>query len=483
MREELNSKYETYNVNQDNQEALTMESEMLNSSLDNENMDLIDEEITTIIQISAGETKVFSHRNIHLKSSVNCAGELIFDHCIINYNEADIGDEIALNRNASLSIKNCDVRCKGPSRDFFITCEGPGRITIDSSSFEDCTFFISAASGCEFTMTNCRLHNCYKGFLELFESNSVIKDNIIIQDGLMGSYFKGDYYDKKRMISISGYNNSTTEFSNNIIIEEEGFREAIAVDKKKKVVSHSDWSCYESNRGEVRNCTFNGISNPVIAPGFIECRFENCTAGIKMSKHASCAKNPYVEGCLFSNSTNVICTIEGSRISNCQFVSCYNNIISPASTCDFGGGVIVEFCQFLNTENRKVENRLLSEYLDAGYPLGVLGSGLSNVFCLTFSRGNDSKSKASYLKKCIFDGVVLEDNFLIGVVGTRKPSGTVVHIEDCDFRNIGIGGNTETIISKNMKYNTLFKSKDFSAVNVSKCRGLYPYTVSDTSSI
>lgn len=438
---------------------------------DNENEEISDETISSIVQIYEGETKIFKHKNIHLMAYINCAGNLIFDHCIINYNETNIGDEITLQENASLTIKNSEVICKGVDTTYFISSEGLSRITIESSSFEDCSFFIKAGSECIFSMTDCKIHNCFRDFLELFDSNCVIGGNIIIQDGLNSFYTKAPYRSQNRLIEAWG-ENSEIEFYNNTIIEEDGFKEGLKFGctdevKNKLEMLLYDWSYFDCAEGEVRNCTFKGIGRPIIACSFVECRFEKCTAGVKLRKYASSEKRPYVDDCLFIECTNVITVIENTRIVNCQFLSCYDKIIEPARDFSFKGGVSVELCQFINTENKKE----MSKFEKMASETGLLVGGV-NIFCVAFSKSSGSNANTNHLKKCIFDGVVLGDNYLIGAVGNTKPSGLVAEIENCDFRNCVKKDNSKEIINKRMKYRTLLKVKDFYAIYTSDCKGL-----------
>lgn len=116
--------------------------------------------------------------NIHLSAYMNCEGELIFDHCIINYNESDYGNGIALSENAKLTITNSVVICKGLDENTFITCKGKNKIILDRNSFEDCSYFINTDGECEFFMTNCQLHNCYKDFINI-NANAYYEKNII----------------------------------------------------------------------------------------------------------------------------------------------------------------------------------------------------------------------------------------------------------------------------------------------------------------
>lgn len=170
-----------------------------------------------------------------------------------------------------------------------------------------------------------------------------------------------------------------------------------------------------------------------------------------MEQNYSESDVPCVDNCVFVECTNVINTVNNAKITNCQFVSCYDHIIDPS---EYYGGVSVEFCQFINTRN-------------------AIESYESDLSCVQFRRGKGSDGKANYLKNCIFDGADLEDNFLIGAVAIEKPSGTVTYIENCDFKNCSTQRESGKIIKEYVQYDTLFKKDvNFHANTVSGCKGL-----------
>lgn len=427
----------------------------------NENIEITDEVIHTIMQIKEGETKIYKYKNIHLSAYMNCEGELIFDHCIINYNESDYGNGIALSENAKLTITNSVVICKGLDENTFITCKGKNKIILDRNSFEDCSYFINTDGECEFFMTNCQLHNCYKDFINInsnayygkkYNSRYIIKNNSIIQDGLKPFYYAVKESFSKPSIINGNYGDVKVEFCNNSILEEEGFRRA-GVEGENAV---EYFNCYS---GEVRNCTFKGISSPINAVECVECKFEKCIGAIRVSNNMSPSRTPYVDNCVFEECTSVIGADYNTHITNCQFISCYDSIIFPAGfAVEFAGGVTVESCQFINTRNRK-----------------FMESTCGGFSCVTFTRTKNSDGRANYLRKCIFDGAELGNNFLIKAwtFGFEKPYGVVTYIENCDFRNCSTKRASGKIIKEYIQYDRLFKKDiDFHANRVSGCRGL-----------
>ena len=429
-----------------------------NTASEEETIEMTDEVISTILQIKPGETKTYKNKNMHLRAYINCEGNLIFDHCIINYNETDDGDEITLSNKANLTITNSVIRCKGIDENYFITCEDADQITLDRNTFEDCSYFIKASSICTFSMTNCKLHNCFDDFINLDvghkSSTCIIKNNVIIQDGLNSFYIKEEKPRSAMLISVNSFENNKVEFYNNSIFEEEDFRKAGV----KKGKSENQIVYFDSifGNGDIKNCFFKGISRPISAVKFVECRFEKCAEAIYLKQNYSSSEVSGVDNCVFVECTNVIKTVDGAEITNCQFVSCYDDIIDPVG---FWGGVSVEFCQFVNTKNT-MENDLFTSHL-------------YGPACIRFRRCKGSDGKANYIKKCIFDGIELGDNFLIAAVAFEKPSGTVTHIENCDFKNCSTQRDSGKIIKEYIQYDTLFrKNLSFHANEISGCKGL-----------
>jgi hypothetical protein len=251
------------------------------------------------------------------------------------------------------------------------------------------------------------------------------------------------------LIDISMIGEQIAHFSENLIREEETFKRAGLQEKKGNNYLRY-FSCLYA---EIRNCTFLGITNPVRANLISECCFKHCTRAIDLDRPIFSNKKLTIDNCVFEECTNVMEIRKDACISNCQFVSCYGSLIySEASD----GGISVEFCQFINTKN-------LDEY-----------SEYKNSYAsITFWRSGAYGSKTNYLKKCIFDGVVLGDNFLIAATGYKRPYDVVTRIEDCDFRNCLTKRASGQIIKEYLEYDGLLKKNQrFHANIISECRGL-----------
>lgn len=411
-------------------------------------IEITDEVISSILQIKKGETRVYKNKQLHFRTYINCEGCLEMDHCIIYYNETEARNVITLAQGAQLTIKNSVVICKGFDTNTFIKGDDKNTVIFEKNTFVDCSYFIDAESTCRFAMTQCKLENCNTNFISIYVDESTscdISNNIIRQNYLNPFYFehKSKIY-SGTLIFIRTYG-TPVRFHNNIILEESKF-------EKARSENDLDKMCYFScGNAEVTNCTFSGLSNAIRVPVVKESRFDNCTEALKTNAYG--VMECLVDNCIFEMCTNIISMNEYTKITNCQFISCYNSLIKPIG---YRGAVEIEFCQFWNTKN---DERYSSTS-------GILGGGV----CIGFQRTN---ARANRLNKCVFDGVELLDNFLIAAMGSKKPEGPVSYITECDFRNCRTLRSSGKIIMEFMQYDTLFKKEQgFRANCISNCRGL-----------
>jgi len=400
--------------------------------------ELTDENIVSILPILSGETKTYINKKLHINAFVNCEGILSIEHCILYYNESETAGKITLGKGAHLTIKNSVVICKGYDEHAFIsTSEGENTISFEKTTFTDCSFFLESRNKCSFSMTGCELKNCHDKFIYMRASDEAlynISDNVILQEEIAD--FQRSKWADKCIITIDSYNNAKIQFYNNTIIEKPQFKTA-----------SKELSYFKCETAEVSNCTFVGLSSYILAPWVKNSVFKNCTEAMRLLWVGGKVNPPIVDNCIFENSTNVIEADHNTKITNCQFIACYNNFIRTRWS---GGGVTVEFCEFRNIKN---------EY--EGYVS-------EEKSCIALS----SRRSPNYIKKCIFEGVELNELFLISAFGNEKPSGIVTYIQECTFKNCCTKRSSQVIIKEYMKYDSWGRKKDFHANKISDCRGL-----------
>lgn len=394
-------------------------------------------------------------------------GSLTFENCIIYYNEKDSMGKIILADNAFLTIKDSSVVCKGYDKSYFISCGGKNTIGIINTIFTDCSYFLKASWVKSFFMNHCELNNCNKEFVSIHDAEQCrIFENNILQNDISDFNYTGNEQGKDYGYLFSLYSRSDILLNSNVISETSGFREKYCDDdgSKNKI-------CYFWHKNiVVTGCSFRGISSCVAGKHFNGCKFENCLKGIDFIN----ADKLLVEGCTFNHCTNVIVGWGDAvtTIKNCRFMHCYGILIAPGSP---DGGINIEFCDFKDTKLVD-DNRYVDNLRDVA-PLASI------VYCSDHTREKSNirflyshgSFKTNHIRRCVFDGVELENAFLISThtIGSEKPRKEALYVEDCIFRNCTTQKASGKIIQEYVKYDTLFKeTKDFHINIVSNCRGL-----------
>ena len=410
-----------------------------------------DYEISEILHIAQDEVKTIRNKQVHLKAYVDCSGTLEFEHCVIYYNENE-ADEITLNAGASLKIRNSIVVCKGADKTSFITGKENNCVVIEKTTFENCSKFIRLSSCQELSITRCELKNCGDGFLYVSGMSDAgvfnVSENAIYENDIAEFNREGMQHSAELMYVYS-YGEACL-FDNNSIVESKEFS---CIGRNEEDRENS--IIYFSGNIKVRNCTFEGVSTGIKAKEVEGCKFQDCQNAIETEKGAK------VDNCSFENCTRIVVAERNVVISNCKFVSCYDELLSV----DSYGGVVIEFCQFIDTRylgEAKVKRRFW------GY------GNWPSLACITLRRSKESSSRYNSIKKCIFDGVEIgKDYFLIAAYGYEKPSGTVSYIEECTFTNCKTARSTGKIIKEYISYDTTFKKdQSFRANEIRNCKGL-----------
>ena len=391
--------------------------------------------IANMVHISHGETKIYSYKEIHLGSLIHNCGVLIFDNCAIFYNENDYADEISLDANAEIQATNCTFVCKGIDKNPLITASEHCTAYFDKCAFIDCSHFIlTNKEESTLLISNCEMYDCY----EFAECGYYAKSFGLTNTAI---YFTANYARPKD--SYHSYlfdveaKNATI---NNIFVSSNG------------VVTPE---LFNIRYGCLTDSTFNGVKGRIVeALGVENCVFENCRGSLSLISTWDSNGKPYVKSCVFDTCTDIIAAGETTSITQCKFINCYDSLIHSGSL----GQIELSYCEFINYKNSADDQRQGTEASDptAGIKIST-GKGC----------------KHSVIQKCVFDGVNINEGYLISSSIVEKVGKNQIRITECDFRNCVTKRVSGKIIKQYGYYYNLFSNiKHDLAITIENCRGL-----------
>ena len=402
-----------------------------------EEIEMTEIETNTILNITQGETKIFKNNIIHFHSYINCAGNLIFENCVVSYNVSETSDEISLAEGATVEFINCQIVCENTDESFFIQGSNENEVTLLNCDLINCSYFLNMSHG-KLQIENCRIINPSVCFIN------------------------GDY-EVDGMISNSQIKFSKIPDQNRLLIKKSSSYEAIFKISKKEsflikscliegdslFVRHKHQiTIFDTVNGIFENCSFININNCItMAEEIIESKFLNCGEpivffGIRSNKNAKLIDSTF-EGC-----EKVLNLTSGSIITGCQFNKCKNRII------DAIGSVTIEFCEFFNS------------YFEEN-------NDYTRTTCLEFYRGDQKNELPSKVKKCLFKGIDIRNSDATFILASGLKDRVVVYIEDCDFQNCATKNEDASLVNENGTYKNIFKKYvNFKSVEVSNCKGM-----------
>lgn len=396
--------------------------------------------LTNIVQIAAGETLSYRYKEIHLGSLINCCGTLELDNCIIVYNEKNAADEITIAEGATLSVTNSTFICKNYDKNAQITLQTGSTASFSGCRFIDCCMFLFSEQNATLNIENCELYNCYRGFV-LFHGYdagkvSISNTNILFDENIQ----------------------SHTELSPLICVP----YNACDVNNVRVTVNVQELEAkspiLDVRYGTVMNSSFIGCPHAVKAHIIENCLFENCKGELPIvvacvDERVSSTRTT-VNSCVFDDCNNVIKADSDAAITQCKFYNCIDRIIyAPEQS-----GIEITFCEFINYKNTAIDK--------------LQGQDTSDPLSAIRLYANRS-STVSSIQKCIFDGVDINEGFLISAHVDGKVSDRTVRISDCDFRNCVTRRASGKIIKTYGRYVGAFnKAHNELAISIGNCRGL-----------
>lgn len=386
--------------------------------------------ISSILFIPPGERRRFKNNIIHISAYINCEGHLEFENCIVHYNETTASDEITLSEGGNITFSNCQVNCHGYDQNSFIQSKGENEIVIKNTELNNCNYFLQLRGEATLEIKNCSLFSPAEHFISSNSWDDAITGQIsdTTIHYLRNTDQESDHFFGTRdgIINIDG----SIVVSNCEIIGLEEYQ-------KEKMKSFT----FNISKGEYKNCCFTNI-NKCIQGGAAnsETTFDSCTEIIET--HVMFSERLNIVNCLFNACENIT-SGDNIEIKNSQFIDCRNKIAN-------GSGISVEFSEFYN-----------------------LSSNHSGSMPALFEFSCGKTSATNYISKCLFDGVQLDESFLIQGSTYEKIPGPKVYVKDCDFRHCKTNRNTNVIVRKYNYYFGMFDRKiETTPVSISNCRGL-----------
>lgn len=451
-RDGFYSKYNSINFEQINTD-FSVDIEIRDTDLDNEKGEFEEFTISSIMDIPRDKEEIIKNKIIHPRAFIKCEGSLVIDHCILYFNENDVCDEISLVMGSSFSIRDSVVICKGYSKKFFISTTNDSKneklinVVFENTTFINCVNFLELDYFHNAIFNNCKFENCDEGFLKLsmdgmldddtrcvsFENNEIIKDSDVSSKWIPHSEYNTDTH---KMIEISSsLDRKSIVFRNNNIVEKENSK----VEGVENII-------IDAQRAELYNCTFKGLSKAILARKVSDCQFEQCKQAVELNwvySEDDSDEKATISKCTFIDCSDVVKVHTSSIIQQCQFVRCYNSIISGDE------GTKVEYCEFYDTFTTK-------EY----------GNYIDNDACISMMRSSKS-DRINEIKKCRFYGVDISTNNTYLIHGRVLENESIaVNIDSCEFRNCITKDSSGDIIGE---YDTYWKKIPFKEVQFN-CR-------------
>lgn len=393
----------------------------IKSSANMENAQLMD--------VPAGETRVYENRIFHINGGIHCAGVLRFVNCILHYGETANGGEIVIDKGGKLLVERCRIEGHSSADKYLIIAKDDAKET----EFIDCYFV-----NCNYlldTHEDARLDYCTvdSGCIYFVNMSQYQNANIRILNSAI-NYMGGpnvlvDLADRERKSMIVGNSVHLSEcsFKGDLSIDSaemayeiENYRRAL-IDAKNLFVQDTQFAgiktLLESEKAIISHCIFSQCCGIVCGGRYrseidvLECRFEQCT------------QIGYGSG-------------GDIKYAMSQFNDCYNRLIAH----NFVGGVVIDLCQFNRWTTNK-NNKTKYMRTDA---------------MLKFERANKSDYRKNVVSNCTFNDMHANNYFVIMGEIYENIFDYVVEVKRCTFTNCTTGRCSGKLIKEYGRYFGLF---------------------------
>lgn len=410
------------------------EEEVVNETNNIENYEIEKIEISSLLRIEKNEVKTFKGKEVYLHHYIVCEGTIEFEDCTIYYNTDDCTNQIILEEDASIAIKNSYVICRGKSNDYFILGKYKNNIQLIKNEFIDCSFFLNCEHAKKVIIEKSKMNSCFEGFITITMYYEKSFCDIISNKIIMGK--------------LADYNISEEKYTYESLIYIKWGTKVNLIDNKflSKVEFNNlnlQMYCidYHGENCIVKNCEFEGVSYCIDGRGcdIVSCNFKKCREVISLYKEWDNVKD-----CIFENCARTIMLNDKSNIIGCTFKECDDFMIYGSFFVV--GGIRIQYCTFINNLNCQYNSFIK---LKRSY------NGDCNI-----------------IKNCIFEGFKKNNCFLIeGEIDENICGRKVISVENSDFSKCEMQRNR--IINYYSYYYGLFNKKNIvNVVDVRKCKGV-----------
>ncbi len=405
----------------------------------------------SIVEIPKEKSIRIVNKIINATSFVKLAGCLQIDNCVVYYNGESVSGEIELGDSAFLSVKNTSIVCKGYNKKPLIKTDSKeSQIVVEKCTFIDCNYLFMLEYFKKFEMSYCRIVNMGSDFLfaRHYEKTKLSIDNCYFELSGLSDFNKPESY--LTAISLSGWGASDLK---PYLIQNCLFKQSSEIQDSEG--NDLAYTFIDATYSQINNCTIKGMRGPVASfknTQFFDDVFVDSRYPVSLCSNSGVTSK--IEQCLFDHCDDVISLCQNANVDNCQFISCNDHIIDG----HYYGGCRIEYCEFVNIRH-EASNKSNRTY------------GFYNNACVTFRRAKGKDTSANNMLHCIFNGADVADWLLVDIAGFEKPSGRVLQIENCDFRNCKT--SRKDLLGEFIIYSGLFNtSNSINGVYKNNCTGL-----------
>lgn len=374
-----------------------------------------------MLSIKTGEELVMENKIVQIETFVNVEGSLYFKNCIIKYGYNETIKGITVLENGEVHFENCLISREGNNDSYLIEAQG-GLISFLQCYLLQCKNLIKGTGQSKVQFMNC----------DLINPQSKIYSNRFGDLSIRNSRF---------MVNQDTYEKPKEWFeAESIVIEDSKVQaEKDIYRKEDNAFAYFNKPLFDCSRLQVHSSEFENVEDLFQMISYSD------SSEVSMSKFTNCIRLFFsTSECKMSENEFISCSVifrgKNYTILNSVFEGCQGEILN-------GNLERMEFCEFYN---------LYSE-------------GNKNIFTIETS---DSRNQ-TIISKCVFNGVVLDDGFLIAGDVHEKIKNEKIEVRNCEFKNCYTNRQSGKILKEYDRYVNMFNRwKEVKPICFYDCIGL-----------